>query len=151
MKGISKRSILGLLSENKAFSGANCPGIIFDDKNKNSISYLLGIMNSKLISYHLKRVCPSKLSGYTRFNANNINKVPVPIVDFNNQEDKHKHDLIASHVEQCYNSINSEIARTPQSKELIKRQIEATDKQIDALVYELYGLTDEEIKIVEEN
>jgi len=31
-----------------------------------------------------------------------------------------------------------------------KRQIDATDKQIDQLVYELYGLTDEEIRIVEE-
>jgi hypothetical protein len=31
-----------------------------------------------------------------------------------------------------------------------QRQIEATDGQIDALVYELYGLTEEEIKIVEE-
>jgi hypothetical protein len=32
---------------------------------------------------------------------------------------------------------------------VIQRQIEATDRQIDQLVYELYGLTDEEIKIVE--
>ena len=31
----------------------------------------------------------------------------------------------------------------------LQRQIEATDKQIDQLVYELYGLTGEEIKIVE--
>jgi len=30
-----------------------------------------------------------------------------------------------------------------------KRQIDATDKQIDKLVYDLYGLTDEEVKIVE--
>jgi glycerate kinase len=32
---------------------------------------------------------------------------------------------------------------------VLQRQIEATDKQIDALVYELYGLTDEEIAAVE--
>ena len=35
-------------------------------------------------------------------------------------------------------------------KSLIQRQIDATDKQIDQLVYGLYGLTDEEIRIVEE-
>lgn len=39
-------------------------------------------------------------------------------------------------------------ARTPAEKTLFQRQIEATDQQIDALVYELYGLTEEEIKIV---
>ena len=32
----------------------------------------------------------------------------------------------------------------------LQRQIEATDQQIDGLVYELYGLTDKEIQIVEE-
>jgi hypothetical protein len=32
----------------------------------------------------------------------------------------------------------------------VRRQIEARDRQIDQLVHELYGLTDDEIKIVEE-
>jgi hypothetical protein len=32
---------------------------------------------------------------------------------------------------------------------VLQRQIEANDRQIDALVYELYGLTEEEIRIVE--
>jgi len=32
---------------------------------------------------------------------------------------------------------------------MAKREIEATDRQIDRLVYELYGLTEDEIKIVE--
>ena len=35
-------------------------------------------------------------------------------------------------------------------KTLLKRQIEATDRQIDQFVYELYDLTEDEIKIVEE-
>ncbi len=41
-------------------------------------------------------------------------------------------------------------AKTPNEKEALGRQIAATDAQIDQLVYELYGLTDDEIKIVEE-
>ncbi len=40
-------------------------------------------------------------------------------------------------------------AAIPADKALYQRQIEATDRQIDALVYELYGLTEEEIAIVE--
>jgi len=40
-------------------------------------------------------------------------------------------------------------ATIPADKELYQRQIEATDEEIDALVYELYGLTEEEIAIVE--
>jgi hypothetical protein len=38
----------------------------------------------------------------------------------------------------------------PADKKLYQRQIEATDAEVHALVYELYGLTEEEIAIVEE-
>ena len=41
-------------------------------------------------------------------------------------------------------------AKVAQMKEGIERQIAATDRQIDTLVYELYGLTEDEIKIVED-
>jgi hypothetical protein len=41
-------------------------------------------------------------------------------------------------------------AKTAQEKTAIERQIAATDKQIDVLVYELYGLSEKEIRIVEE-
>ena len=40
-------------------------------------------------------------------------------------------------------------ARTPHEQTALKRQIEAPDEHIDALIYELYGLTEEEILIVE--
>ena len=39
-------------------------------------------------------------------------------------------------------------ARTPHEQTALERQIEATDRQIDAQVYELYGLTEDEIAIV---
>jgi len=56
----------------------------------------------------------------------------------------------------CSNQYNETQARhefidpLANNKSLIQRQIDATDKQIGKLVYELYGLTDEEIRIVEE-
>jgi predicted protein tyrosine phosphatase len=40
-------------------------------------------------------------------------------------------------------------AKLPQDKTTLQRQIEATDQQIHRLVYELYGLTEEEVAIVE--
>ena len=41
------------------------------------------------------------------------------------------------------------LIRTPHEQTALQRQIEAADRQIDALVYELYALTEEEIRIVE--
>jgi hypothetical protein len=44
---------------------------------------------------------------------------------------------------------NRASAHNPQEVDRLTREVESTDKQIDDLVYELYGLTEEEIKIVE--
>ena len=40
-------------------------------------------------------------------------------------------------------------AKTPHGQESLKRQIDTTDKAVDALVYELYGLTDRDVGVVE--
>ena len=40
-------------------------------------------------------------------------------------------------------------ATIPADRELYQRQIEGTDRQIDALVYELYGLTEQEREEIE--
>jgi spore coat polysaccharide biosynthesis predicted glycosyltransferase SpsG len=42
-------------------------------------------------------------------------------------------------------------AKTDQEKWLVQQEIEATDVKIDALVYDLYGLTEEEIQVIEES
>ena len=41
-------------------------------------------------------------------------------------------------------------SKSPRDQEGLQARIDATDTQIDALVYDLYGLTAEEIQIVEE-
>ena len=80
-----------------------------------------------------------------------LTQLPIHSINFDDPESASKHDEIVKLVETMLKlNININKARTPQSKELIQRQIDATDKQINKLVYELYGLTDDEIKIVEE-
>ncbi len=48
-----------------------------------------------------------------------------------------------------YDVTRDATARTPQEQTALERQITDTDTKIDRLVYDLYGLTDAEIKIVE--
>ena len=66
------------------------------------------------------------------------------------EKSREYHDKMVKLVEQML-SLNKQLAsaKTAHDKTILQRQIDATDKQIDNLVYELYGLTDEEIKIVE--
>ena len=60
------------------------------------------------------------------------------------------HDRIVTLVEQML-TLHRQLAaaRAPQDRTALERQIAATDTEIDRLVYQLYGLTDDEIKIVE--
>ena len=73
-----------------------------------------------------------------------ILQFPIP------RPDKARHDKMVKLVEQML-TLHKELpaARTPDEKIRIQRQIDTTDHQIDQLVYELYGLTDKEIQIVD--
>ncbi len=149
-KGIDLRLSVGLLGKDCVFNGANTPAFIPESLGKTSLLYLLGILNSRLIGFYLVRVCPPKLGGYTRFNASNINQTPIRTINFADKSDKTAHDRMVKLVEQML-ELHPKLAgaRTPQEKTALERQIAATDMQIDTLVYQLYGLTAEEIAIVE--
>ena len=80
-------------------------------------------------------------------------QVPQPaIVSFvaKAAADVTRHDRMVELVERML-ALHKDLdaAKTPAQRTVIQRQIELTDRRIDQLVYELYGLTDEEIKIVE--
>lgn len=78
------------------------------------------------------------------------NVAPSPCVNFDNKNDCEAHDQILKLVQKIL-TLNKQAtsAKTPQDTTLLQRQITATDKQIDQLVYQLYGLTEEEIALVE--
>ncbi len=150
-KGIDTRLSVGLLGGHSVFNGANTPAFIPENLGHTSLLYLLAVLNSRLIGFYLVRVCPPKLGGYTRFNSTNINATPIRIIDFSDKSDRAVHDRMAALAQQML-GLHKQLAdtKTPHEKMALERQIAATDEQIDRLVYELYGLTDDEIKIVEE-
>lgn len=113
--------------------------------------YVLGLLNSPLLFQYLQSIGTTLRGGYVRFWTQFIEQLPIHTIDFNDPIDKARHDRMVFLVNQMLElhkrlqSVKSDHDRT-----LYQRQIDATDKQIDALVYELYGLSDDEIKIVEE-
>lgn len=118
----------------------------------NDQKYLLGLLNSKLITYYYSQLAALLRGGYLRFFTQDIAKLPIRTINFADPADKARHDRMVSLVTQMLD-LNKRLqdARLEQEKTLLARQIEATDAAIDKLVYELYGLTEEEITVVEEN
>jgi hypothetical protein len=144
IKGIDKRMVVGTLGPDSVFNGANCPGFI-SESGSTGIEPLIGLMNSRLITYHMRVVCPPKLSGYIRFNATNINAIPVV---FGTELETRRLTSAVDTMLSLHKNLAAE--QLPQRREQIQREIDATDRQIDQLVYQLYGLSDDEIRIVED-
>jgi hypothetical protein len=111
------------------------------------LAYLLAILNSSLISFFYSTVYGgNKLAGgYLRIGPPQLKKIPICVdqLDVGN----HISELSKQLCDKCEKALT---ANTAHQKTLLQRQIESTDREIDRLVYELYGLTEEEIAIVEE-
>ncbi len=108
--------------------------------------YILGVLNSNSVWFFLKRLCSvlgdADKDGRLLQQKIYIEQIPIP--------PKPTQDRITPLVTKMLD-LHKRLseATIPDMKTMLQWQIEATDKEIDRLVYELYGLTDEEIKIVE--
>jgi len=115
--------------------------------------YLLGVLNSRVAHFYFSRICAA-LEGpgesYLRFFGQYLKGMPIRTINFDDPEDAARHDKMVALVERML-ALHKKLAAAtiPADKELYQRQIEATDRQIDALVYELYGLTGDEIAVVD--
>ncbi len=125
---------------------------IFKPKTeKPKIKYILGLLNSKLMSfYYFAKFGEKSKKTFPHLRQTAVLQLPIRTIDFSNPKEKKMHDDLVAMVEQMlalqkkYHS-----ARLEQDKKLYKTQIDILDKKIDSLVYQLYGLTEEEIKVVE--
>ncbi len=117
-----------------------------------SYEYILGLLNSKLLFWYYQRICTVMREGYSHYMTQYIEQLPIPIINFSDPVDKARHDRMVSLVSTMLD-LNKRLqdAKLEHDNTLLQRQIEATDAAIDKLVYELYGLTEDEIKIVEGN
>ncbi len=112
--------------------------------------YILGLLNSKLLNFYLKRISTPMQNGFFRYFTQFMEKLPIRSINFSDPAEKAKHDQMVTLVERMLAlHKNLASAKTPQEKESVQRQVESTDGAIDKLVYELYGLSEEEIGIVE--
>lgn len=150
---ISKYSRYTLDSHSLYFTGGgNGPYYGLLVRNNFETKYILGILNSPVSDFYIQQVSSPFRGGYWSFGKRFIEKIPIRSIDFNNSNDNALHDRMVGLVEDMLVLHKKLAAATiPADRILFHRQIDATDLQINALVYELYELTDNEIRIVEGN
>ncbi|GAA9545748.1 class I SAM-dependent DNA methyltransferase [Helicobacter pylori] len=120
--------------EEKGFYAPAPANIITGDKIE--IKYITALLNSKCIYFAMRKFyMGGGIEGELK--TNNLEKIPIPKITPENQELAHK-------ITDCAKAILEAKEKDP------KANTQELEKEIDALVYQLYNLTDEEIKIIEE-
>ena len=107
----------------------NAPAVFLPSNDKT----LLAVLNSKVVWHFLKSVCVIRSGGYIEVKPQYFEQIPIPNIDASIQN---KLTVLAEKaVEAKTNNQQADITEI--------------ENQIDQLVYQLYDLTEEEIKIVE--
>ena len=130
--------------------GGGAYGIRLNDDQQMNLMYLLGLLNSKLADGFFKLNSTPFRGGWIALTKQHIEILPIHPIDFTNPAEVEKHDRMVYLVDRMLAIVPKRRSEAnPQAAAQLDAQISATDRQIDRLVYDLYGLTEEEIALVE--
>jgi hypothetical protein len=113
-------------------------------------AFLLGVLNSKLLRVlWVGRFYDQRLT-FPKIKGTYLKELPIAFPDLSAPADRARHDRLVGLVDKMLGLVPElRLARTDAGRATLQNAVTATDQQIDALVYELYGLTPEEIALVE--
>lgn len=115
---------------------------------RHNILFLLSILNSRLITFYFK----SALGGDMHTSPANVRSLPFRRINFDDPAEVTRHDRMVALVEGMLRLQREKVEADQfklNARHDLARRIAQLDAEIDTLVYELYGLTREEIEIVE--
>ena len=121
--------------------------VIFNFAEKYNPNYVLGVINSKLISYWFNYTFNKfQRKIFPQFKVNELARFPIHPADKNQQR------IIVELVDKIMELKKKlkDIEENSNDWEKIKSQIEVIDKKIDEEVYKLYGLSGDEVGIIED-
>ena len=115
-----------------------------------SREYLLGLLNSNLLDWFIHETATQMRGGWFSYESRFIRNLPIRIVNPSDSRDSASRDRIVGLVNQMIAAKRQlSAARTERDKNLFENKCANFDGQINQLVYRLYGLTADEIAIVE--
>lgn len=139
-----QRRIVATLDNKRYYYKDNLCGLIQKDKQY-SLKYILGVLNSTLLNAYYRKTFTE-----VSLNPTYLRQLPVPRINISNSADKARHDKMVRLVETMLEAkIELAKAKTHKDKDYYENKCASLDRQIDRLVYDLYGLSEDEIAVVE--
>lgn len=130
------------------------PSFAYDDKKfytlqtayimtGENLKFILGLLNSKISKWYMQNLAYSLSEGAQRWIKQYVEQIPLPPITKENQP---LADQIVQKVQEILTLTQSPDFETSQEKQ---QKVKELEREIDQLVYKLYGLTEEEIKVIE--
>jgi hypothetical protein len=115
-----------------------------------NLRFVLALFNSRLLNFYYVNFLKSSKKVFSEIQARQVEQLPFPSIDFSHNTDRAALDRIVTLVDSMI-ALHKQLAAANSAAQgaILQRQIVATDAEIDRLVYDLYGLTTEEIALVE--
>jgi type I restriction-modification system DNA methylase subunit len=115
-----------------------------------SDKYLLGLLNSSLMFFLFRSLLPKLRGDFYEPSYVFFKNFPIRTINFKNPSEKAVHDKLVSLIDRMLELHKKKNPLPPSAeREKIEREITVTDEKIDDIVYGLYGVTEEERKIIE--
>ena len=113
--------------------------------------YLLGILNSRLMGFVARHTLPVARGAYRKYQGPAFEKLPIYVPDFDDPVQAALHDRLEALVGEMMRVKNRiKEQRAGEEDAAIMQKAKDLDRQIDAVVYRLYGLTEDEIALVDD-
>jgi len=143
--------------DTKEYIGLTNTTVIFDANKELNLKYLLALLNSKLLDFRYKSIGKQTGSGVYEYFENGVGKLPIPEISYEEQEpfikkvDKIIQDKkTIQKYKKYFDSLNA-IEKIEIKEEIDNMKVIINDLiyEIDLMVYKLYGLSEDEIALVE--
>ena len=132
------------LDESSEYLGLTNTTVIFDTNPEYNLKYILALLNSSTLNFRYKSIGKQTGGGIYEYFANGVGKLPIPPA---NTEQQAMLCALVDQMTTAQEQLGSAISDS--DKKFLQQRVDVLDKQINAVVYGLYGLTEDEVKVVE--
>ncbi len=134
--------IIGCYDEN-SFITRHSTHCILPLKENVDLKFVLGILNSKLMNFYYQTLIPEKGKAFAEVKAIHVKKLPIKLISNIKIEINLQSEIIKFVEIQLKLNQRLQNAKLQTEKDQIQRRIEHTDNEINKLVYQLYGITEQ--------
>ncbi len=146
---MGKDRIFGTMDNNQFYVDQSVY-ILYPKKEQTNLSYLLGIVNSKMIYYLFSKTFSDRKETFPKIKGVQLSEFPIKKIENKNKAEVEYQNEIIKFVNQLL-QLNQQKAETKLATQVSQLQgkIEYCENRINEIVYQLYELTEAEIKIIE--